>query len=240
MFIINFKVMYSTLYNILPVYFPEIKLLYKNQATKVNFRQHRKFTFVRNPFHRAVSAFFGKCHKAPQDDLLRESVQLQVCQEQILRALQEVRGQTFAIVKPATPYCLDNSPEERECLNANLRLLTTIGFEEYVHCLERILQLEYPDGHFERQYNAFLFPGQPALYNRFKIWNKTNIFKLENVDRDWARVCKRLGKNMDLVKDNATAHLRPDYKSFYTRHTQQKILKLYKTDFEEFRYSKHL
>lgn len=115
-FIINYKVMYSSLYEILPIYFPEVKFYHKNSAAKFNFHDYPKFSIVRNPFSRVVSTFYGKCRKSPENSLVQETAQLEYCQHQLLNTLKKIRNETYKVMEPANLYTLKENPEKRALL----------------------------------------------------------------------------------------------------------------------------
>ncbi|MDF1695705.1 MAG: sulfotransferase family 2 domain-containing protein [Saprospiraceae bacterium] len=239
-FIINYKVMYSSLTRILPTYFPSIKFYNKNQVKQFNFSKFTKFSIVRNPYRRTVSTYFDKCQKAPKDSLATENAQLQYCQEQLLKALCTLRKTTYDIVLPAQKYNRKDNPDQRILLDNNLKLLMSVSFKEYVQCLTLLLKNKKVDGHFEMQYKVFDIPRQNPFYNRNKIVNDTLQIKLENIEMEWGNVCDILGKNIELQKINKTDDKRKGFISFYTDETREIVAKCYAKDFEKFNYSRHI
>lgn len=236
-FIINYKVMFSSLYFLLPQHFPSLKFCNKNQLNEINFRDFSKFAIVRNPFDRAVSAFYGKCRKNPEKNLQEETAQLEYCQAQLLRALAKIRNETFDIVEPAKYLSTKEHSKERELLDKNFKKLCSIDFNEYAECLSVIFRNEKVDGHFELQYKAFQLPQKKLGIFSSNLFKKTKIIKLENIVKEWANVCKDLGTSMNLVQENRTDNLRGDTEVFFTKETQDSIAKLYAIDFKKFRYS---
>ena len=239
-FIINYKVMYSSLYKILPKYFPEVEFYYKSQLTGINNLDYSKFAIVRNPYDRTVSAFYEKCRKSPKISLHEEKAQLQYCQHQLLHTLKVIRKDTFEIVQPAIFYNSSGNPKERLLLNENFKLLTSISFEEYVKSLTLILKENDVDGHFQKQYNAFFIFRQNPFYFLSSAFKNTTIIKLENIDQDWKKTCDSLGKKMTLIKKNKTDNMRPSFEKLYTTETRKLVAKIYGIDFKKFNYSNQL
>lgn len=236
-FIINFKVMYSSLNEMLPEYFPNIKFYYKNRAREFNFSEFTEYAIVRNPYSRTVSTFYDKCQRTPEKEINAEKTQLQYCQWQMLQVLQEVRGVRFEIATPAIMYTFQENPQERSILNKNFDLLRTMDFEEYVECLDILLSKDNVDGHFRQQYLAFEVIDQNPWNSPRKIFNSTTIIKLENINQEWDKICDLLGVEMKLKKVNQTDDARPRIEQLYSKENKATVAKLYKTDFKRFKYS---
>jgi len=237
--IINYKVMYSSLYEILPTHFPEMKFHHKNSAAKFNFHDFPKFSIVRNPFSRVVSTFYGKCRKSPEISLIQETAQLEYCQHQLLQTLNKIRNKTYAIAEPANSYTLKENPDNRALLNENFKLLMGISFPEYVESLTLILKNKRVDGHFQKQFGAFSVPHQNPFYFPSKFFRNTQIIKIENIDQDWKILCNQLDKEIVLIKTNRTDDIRPSTESFYTDQIRKQVAELYKIDFKKFNYPLH-
>lgn len=238
-FIINYKVMYSSLKKILSEYFPEIKFYHKNKVTEFKFSDYPKFAIVRNPYSRTVSTYYDKCQKTPEISINETNAQLQFCQHQLLQSLKVLRNKTYEIVEPAIFFEHDEIGNSRALLNDNLQLLKGISFEEYMECLALILDSEFVDGHFQKQHTAFSISSQNPFYFPSKVFINTQIFKMENIDNDWKTICEQLGKELILIKRNQTDNIRPDIDSYYDRRTRKLVNKLYKIDFKKYNYSFH-
>lgn len=235
-FIMNFKVMYSSMTKILPVSFPEIKFHGIRTASKFNFYDFQIFSVVRNPISRAISAYFGKCQYSIKKHFNNEKAQLQYSQHQLLESLKRVRGIDYNIARPAIFYSYKSEPKERGLLDDNYELLMDISFEEYIKCLRILFQSKDVDGHFQRQFDAFLVPNQNPFYNRSKLLNNTEIIKIENLSNDWKMIGERLNKDIEIERYNRTDHIRPSIESYYSDDTYKSIVDLYKLDFEKFNY----
>jgi len=239
-FIINYKVMYSSLYDILPNHFPKAKFCTKKQAENYHFSKFQKFAIVRNPYRRTVSTYFDKCQKTPAFDLKQENAQLQYCQAQLLNTLALVRDEIYTISAPANYFNTHDHPEKRAILDENFLLLQSMSFAEYVDCLTIILSQKTADGHFVEQCKVFDIPGQNPFYHRNRVFNSTKIVRLENIESGWRDICTDLGVEMHLRKANKTDHLRPQSHDFYTKKTQAAVGKLYHLDFKKLGYSLNL
>lgn len=182
------------------------------------------------------STYYDKCQRSPENSLNQEKAQLQKCQHQLLNAIKEIRKENSEIAVPANYYTLRENAEERKLLNENFEILKTISFDEYVECLSIILTGENVDGHFEKQYKSFDLLKQNPFYYPMKVFKKTNIFKLENIDLGWNEVCEKLEMKMDLRKINKMHPMRTNIKQLYTNETREMVAKLYKIDFVKFKY----
>ena len=229
--------MYSSLYEILPKHFPNIKFFYKKQIRNIKFQKFQKIAIVRNPYNRIVSTYYDKCQKAPEYHLNKDKSQLQYCQHQLLNAIKKIRKENFEIAIPAKIYTLIANPHERTLLNQNFEILKSISFEEYVKCMDLILNTKNVDGHFEKQYDAFNIPGQNPIYNPKKVYKSTKMIKLESIDQKWPEICDQLGINMEMRKINQTDNMRPKFNKLYSKETKATIGRLYNIDFQKFDYS---
>lgn len=237
LFIINYKVMYSSLKGILPEYYENIQFFNKAHVKSIKFNDFIKVGIVRNPYDRTVSTYFDKCINAPKICLEQESTQLQYCQAQILETLKSIRHSNFKIALPAILYSLEKNPEERRLLNRNFEYLQSISFEEFVQCLSILLAKKKVDGHFKQQYKAYIVRRHFPFFIANKLFENTSIFKLENLNDDWKTICNLLGKEMRLQKINKTNGERSNFKNYYTDKSREIISKLYKKDFSRFKYS---
>ena len=238
-FIINFKVMYSSLYTILPKYFPSSNFLYKNGFPKINLQHYKLFSIIRNPFHRVVSAYMDKCLKNPTNQLARQEAFLQVCQKQILEALKQIRGKEFPISPSGKTYSNLLHSEERAILDSNFKRLAKIEFEEFTECLMLILKRKDTDGHFTCQADAFQIPGKGLFNFKKQLLSKTKILKLENIQKGWGEICQILGKDMQLTKNNISKRGDKKIDGFYDEKTTRLIADIYKIDFKKFNYPEY-
>lgn len=230
-FIINFKVMYSSLYKVLPQYFPELTFQYKGKTAKTNLAAYQKFAIVRHPFTRLVSAYKQKCRQVPSHILDEKFFFLERCQKQLLEALEIIRDESYDIVDVGQTLSPLENPKNWARLEVNSRLLLSISFDEFVDCVCLILKRPDADGHFTAQYKAF------ELGEKKSIISQTHIFKLEEIEFGWENICRKLGKEMVLPHTNRTSQPNQGMKDLFTPQSYAKAAEAYKKDFQCFDYS---
>lgn len=109
----------------------------------------------------------------------------------------------------------------------------SITFSEFVDYLYYPNDLVFNDGSSEaycRPLKTFVID---ANDNQIDF-----IGRFENVDNDYNRVCNHLNISNTLTKTNTSNHL--SFSQYYTTDIQNKILELYKEDFDFFGYSREI
>jgi hypothetical protein len=100
-----------------------------------------------------------------------------------------------------------------------------MSFEEFVDAISKI-KVEDMDIHFRPQYT--FIPEKPDFIGKF-----------ENLSEDYLTVCKMIGiKAPGLLHENKTN--KTIFKDYYTQKIVDKVVKLYKKDFELFKYNPDL
>jgi len=121
---------------------------------------------------------------------------------------------------------LTNNQVEIEKCRTNFNSLQKISFAEFIDIGTYILSLPNPDPHFQPQYLH--------LYRDLRLLPDF-IYKLEEIDSEWSKVCKILGVNIKLSQENKT--LRKDTpKDFLDNKLRKKVHSLYVEDFKKFNY----
>jgi len=64
-----------------------------------------------------------------------------------------------------------------------------------------------------------------------------HVFKLENINEEWAKIEEIVGEEMELYHLNETKSKRKDYKEYYDIHSKELVGELYKSDLEVFNYT---
>jgi hypothetical protein len=218
--------MFSTLHAVLHHYFPGLE---RNTERAVEDPAYLKLGIVRSPYDRFVSLYFDKCLCDPGEKLkLSRDVFLQPVQGQLLEVMGELRGQAVKIAR--TWEDLTNDLEELDLCRQNLRTLQTISFEEFTLIAQRIFRRADADPHFQPQYRSY-YRGSRLLPH--------HVFRLENMDQDWNRICALLEVQMKLTRENKTLH-RP-YREYYNSvELAAAVYRLYESDFLLFSYSRGL
>ena len=213
--------MFSTLYCLLPKYFNSLEVYGRSDFPDSDYGRHLILTIVRNPLSRLVSLYFDKCIKHPATN---RDENLQPCQRQILEALGVIRGVEISISCPAAihPSAENSRPSNR----ADLRMLQTISFSEFLEVAQAILTRSDADPHFKPQ-TAFLFKDGRPRFDR--------AYQLEDIDCCWPEICSLLGTDMELIQENATEH--DDPITYYTEVECRLLWEMYRDDFVNFGYS---
>jgi len=85
---------------------------------------------------------------------------------------------------------------------------------------------EFPDLFFGQCYNWITDHEGSVLVDE--------VFKLENLDKEWYYLCHRLGVCAKLPHENKSAHR--DYREYYTDETAEIVGELFQDDIEAFNY----
>lgn len=81
--------------------------------------------------------------------------------------------------------------------------------------------------HFVPQYKFITIGGKIAV---------NDVYKMENINRDFQRICKKLNIHRDLPILNKTKSKTGDYKKYYNKETRNIVGKVYEKDVEIFKY----
>lgn len=105
------------------------------------------------------------------------------------------------------------------------RLCRDMTFENFVNVVADT-EIKNMDIHFRPQHT--FIPETPDFVGKF-----------ENLDKDYKELCEKLNiKELELLHENKTSNT--NYKDYYTDDIIDKVVEIYKKDFEQFGYSKHL
>jgi hypothetical protein len=228
LFFTNYKVMNSNLAIILLKYFENIQY-YTNISGVSTFLDHYlKLTVVRNPYDRLLSLYEDKCKYHPYKVKNRDTrIYLQNNQAQILRTYSELKNLNINIVEPEVEMKA-HSPQYRLFLD-NLSILESITFSNFVDISEYLFESPDMDAHFSPQSEIM------TINNSMVV---DYVFKLENIQLSWGKICKLVKADMELTHGvNRTNFEGPEkYKRFYTKELQKRVFHLYQSDFNYFEY----
>lgn len=99
-------------------------------------------------------------------------------------------------------------------------LYREMTFDSFVDVISKI-EVKNMDIHFRPQYT--FIPETPDFLGKF-----------ENLDNDFSELCNKIKINAILIHKNKTDRI--DYKTYYNSSTEEKVRKIYKTDFKLFNY----
>ena len=97
-----------------------------------------------------------------------------------------------------------------------------MSFNDFVDAILKI-QVSDMDIHFRPQYT--FIPETPDFLGKF-----------ENIEEDFKIICEKIGIQCELLHQNKTDKI--DFKKYYIKPIAEKVLKIYKKDFELFNYQK--
>lgn len=118
------------------------------------------------------------------------------------------------IIQKGAMQNIQNNPE----LNKNM------SFESFIDAVSKI-KIENMDIHFRPQYT--FIPEKPDYLGKF-----------ENIQKDFKIICERIGMHAELLHENKTN--KTIFRDYYNQRIIDKVVKIYKKDFEQFGYKKTL
>ncbi len=198
--------------------------VHKATLDEIDLETYSIYAIVRNPFSRTVSMFFDKCQDHPRKAIAGErDLMLHRSHSSILKSYYQLKGINSPLV-PVDLKCNGNAKYERMC-RENLKQLEAIQFEGFCEVLEIILASPDADRHFTPQANLLHKDGELI---------PEHVFKMENIEEEWMRLCQMLGRKMPLQQRNKTKHRH--YRDYYNTNSRNIIAKLYTKDLEAFKY----
>jgi len=172
------------------------------------------FAFVRNPYDRFVS-------------IVTEGMYTLLRQNDELPKTPEDERQVFERARQLVHYAAAQAPAE-----GPLELGTTERWNILGRFHDPLPHLEgfaWPV-HYIPQHYFLSKPGMAGI-------GVEMIGRFEHLQRDWQRVCERIGAPFELPhKRNAQQHRRHRYPEFYTPEIQDVVRRCYQRDFEVFGY----
>ena len=88
-------------------------------------------------------------------------------------------------------------------------------------------------------YVSHYLPQYLFTHNYRKIQIVDEIYKLENIEEDWIKICEKLNIDKELIKSEKNAStFKYDYNEYYDDELRNIVYELYKDDFEIFNYDK--
>ena len=104
------------------------------------------------------------------------------------------------------------------------RFYRDMSFEQFVNIISEI-KIQNMDIHFRPQYT--FIPEKPDYMGKF-----------EDLNKDFAEILQKIGINVELLHENKTN--KTNFKDYYNQRIIDKVVKIYKKDFELFGYKKTL
>lgn len=111
-----------------------------------------------------------------------------------------------------------------ENIQDDTRFYREMSFEEFVDVILKI-KVQNMDIHFRPQYT--FIPETPDFLGKF-----------ENIENDFKIICEKIGIDCELRHENKTSKTK--YSDYYTPEIIKKVVKIYKKDFELFKYEKFI
>jgi hypothetical protein len=112
---------------------------------------------------------------------------------------------------------------------------TEISFDEFIYYLRDSKDDEL-DGHWRPQHT---FISSKGLLRKIKIYVDF-IGKVENMDEDWNKVCRKIGIKEVMPHTNRNPAIRGAYMQYYTPETFEIVTNRYKEDIQLFGYESEI